>query len=180
MTRQVALLDDVAAWLCAMVITAYVESGSKQALRILCKWIRVAYHLKELRSFNMFFAAMFGIQSLDTYETDEGTLLLDLIGELGEATGADAEQSAPHIGKNREDIDNHIIEFVVKRCSRTVQLAIWRSPLKREMLTPGSICSRVPGTPSQCRQRQQREARPFQTFAAAAGNSCNPRQEHQA
>ena len=93
MTRQVALLDDVAAWLCAMVITAYVESGSKQALRILCKWIRVAYHLKELRSFNMFFAAMFGIQSLDTYETDEGTLLLDLIGELGEATGADAESA---------------------------------------------------------------------------------------
>ena len=32
MTRQVALLDDVAAWLCAMVITAYVESGSEQAL----------------------------------------------------------------------------------------------------------------------------------------------------
>jgi hypothetical protein len=87
----VALLDDVAAWLCAMVITAYVESGSEQALLILSKWIRVGYHLKELRSFNMFFAAMFGIQTLDTYETDEGTLLLDLMAELEDA---DAEALA--------------------------------------------------------------------------------------
>lgn len=74
-----ALLDDVAAWLCATVITAHVEGGGEQALRILCKWIRVGHHLKELRSFNMFFAIMVGVQTLDTYETDDGTLLMDLI-----------------------------------------------------------------------------------------------------
>lgn len=78
LVEQVALLDDVAAWLCATVITAHVEGGD-QALRIFCKWIRVAYHLKELRSFNMFFAVMFGVQSLDTYETDDSTLLIDLL-----------------------------------------------------------------------------------------------------
>ena len=76
--EQAALLDDVAAWLCATVITAHVEGGD-QALRILCKWIRVGHHLKELRSFNMFFAVMFGVQSLDTYETDDSTLLIDLL-----------------------------------------------------------------------------------------------------
>ena len=76
-----ALFDDVAAWLCATVITAHVEDG-EQALRIFCKWIRVGYHLKELRSFNMLFAVMFGVQSLDTYETDDSTLLIDLLGDF--------------------------------------------------------------------------------------------------
>lgn len=79
---QVALLDDVAAWLCATVITAHVEGGTEQALRILCKWIRVGYHLKELRSFNMFFAVMFGVQSLDKYETEDSTLLMDLLADF--------------------------------------------------------------------------------------------------
>jgi hypothetical protein len=79
---QVALIDDVAAWLCATVITAHGEGGAEQALRILCKWIRVGYHLKELRSFNMFFAVMFGVQSLDKYETDDSTLLIDLLADF--------------------------------------------------------------------------------------------------
>ena len=88
---QVGLLDDVAAWLCATVITAHVEGGREQALQILCKWIRVGYHLKELRSFNMFFAVMFGVQSLDTYETDDSTLLIDLLEDFEDA---DAEAYA--------------------------------------------------------------------------------------
>lgn len=52
-------------------------------MEVVTKWIQVAQQLQTLRSYNMFIAVMFGIQSLDFYEMpSEQTLLMDLLDEI--------------------------------------------------------------------------------------------------
>ena len=69
--KSVSLLDDVAAWVLTMVISVHVDGADGQSAQVLGHWVRVAAHLRKLRSFNMLFAVMTAIGRCGHYENPE-------------------------------------------------------------------------------------------------------------
>ena len=70
--KSVSLGDDVAAWVLTTVISVHADgAGGQSSAQVLGFWIRVAAHLRELRSFNMLFAVMTGVMRTGHYENPE-------------------------------------------------------------------------------------------------------------